>query len=380
MNNKKEFITNITRYAIRFFIFFIIISAALIPHAEIFAFDPDYPDFIWTYNSRARKISAGTQKAIYLTGYSMASEKKRQDIYRLIEETELNSIVFNAKEDSGEIFYNSGVEFFNEIGAVNVYYDIDKVLREMDERNIYSIARVVLFKDGIITDARPDLSIQNKNTGARIYLDGGYWVDIFNRQIWDYYIELVMELIGKGVDEIQFDYIRAPSRGNISMAWYPSNTEEKEKIWAITGFLKAVREATKNYPVKISADVFGFVFITENDQGIGQLIEEMAPYLDFLYPMPYPSHYSPGFLGFGQPEAHPYEVVKYTLEKGLARIGDTECYIIPWIQAFGLQMSYTEREILLQMKAAQDLDIEGFLFWNAANKYSTVERALKSRT
>ncbi|HAJ95994.1 MAG TPA: hypothetical protein DCP02_07155, partial [Actinobacteria bacterium] len=292
MNNKKEFITNITRYTIRFFIFLIIISVALIPLAEIFAFEPDYPDFIWTYNSRVRKISAGTQKAVYLTGYSMASEEKRQDIYRLIEETELNSIVFNAKEDSGEIFYNSRVEFFNEIGAVNAYYDIDKVLREMDERDIYSIARVVLFKDGIITDVRPDLAIQNRNTGARIYLDGGYWVDIFNRQIWDHYIELIMELIGKGVDEIQFDYMRAPSRGNLSMAYYPSNTEEMEKIWAITGFLKAVREATKNYPVKISADVFGFVFITENDQGIGQLIEEMAPYLDTLYPMPYPSHYS----------------------------------------------------------------------------------------
>ena len=379
MNNKKGFSKNLERYTIILFIFLIIISVILIPLTEIFAFDPDYPDFIWTYNSRDRKISAGTQKAVYLTGYSMASEEKRHDIYRLIEETELNSLVFNVKEDSGEIFYNSGVEFFNEIGAVNAYYNIDKVLREMDERNIYSIARIVVFKDGVITGSRPDLAIQNKNTGARIYLDGGYWVDIFNRQIWDYYIELVMELVDKGVDEIQFDYIRAPSRGNISLAVYPSNTEEMEKKWAITGFLKTVREATKNYPVKISADVFGFVFITENDQGIGQLIEEMAPYLDSLCPMPYPSHYSSGFMGFSQPEAHPYEVVKYTLEKGLARIGDTECYIIPWMQAFGLQMSYTEREILLQMKAAEDLGIEGFLFWNAANKYSKVERVLKSR-
>jgi len=379
MNNKKGFSKNLERYTIRLFIFLIIISVIFIPLTEIFAFDPDYPDFIWTYNSRDRKISAGTQKAVYLTGYSMASEEKRHDIYRLIEETELNSLVFNVKEDSGEIFYNSGVEFFNEIGAVNAYYNIDKVLREMDERNIYSIARIVVFKDGVITGSRPDLAIQNKNTGARIYLDGGYWVDIFNRQIWDYYIELVMELVDKGVDEIQFDYIRAPSRGNISLAVYPSNTEEMEKKWAITGFLKTVREATKNYPVKISADVFGFVFITENDQGIGQLIEEMAPYLDSLCPMPYPSHYSSGFMGFSQPEAHPYEVVKYTLEKGLARIGDTECYIIPWMQAFGLQMSYTEREILLQMKAAEDLGIEGFLFWNAANKYSKVERVLKSR-
>jgi hypothetical protein len=105
----------------------------------------------------------------------------------------------------------------------------------------------------------------------------------------------------------------------------------------------------------------------------------MAPYLDYLCPMPYPSHYSSGFLGFSQPEAHPYEVVKHTLDSGLTRIGETDCMIIPWIQAFGLGMTYTEREILLQIKAAEDLGMGGFIFWNAGNKYGTVERALKSR-
>ncbi|MCJ7665260.1 MAG: putative glycoside hydrolase [Actinobacteria bacterium] len=358
---------------------FLIIILILIPSGELFGFDPDYPDFMWTYNNEVRKITGGTQKAVYLTGSSMASDQKRQDIYRLIEETELNAIVFNAKEDSGYINYNTSVEFFSEIGSVVPLYDIDQVLAEMDERGIYSIARVVLFKDGILTKARPDLAIQNINNGSPAYLDGGYWADIYNQEIWKYYTELVMELAKKGVDEIQFDYIRGPSRGNLYLAHYPSNTDDMETIWAITGFLETVRHAARNYQVKISADVYGFVLIAENDQGIGQLIEELAPYLDYLYPMPYPSHYSSGFLGYSLPEAHPYEVVKYTLDKGLARIGNTDCQIIPWIQAFGLKMTYTEREILLQIKAAEDLGINGFLFWNAGNKYSVVERALKSR-
>ena len=357
----------------------VIILATAIPLSGLSAFDPDYPDFVWTYNMEESKISAGTQKAVYLTGYSMSSEQKRLDIYRMIEETELNGIVFNVKEDSGEVSYNSQVSFFMETGSVNPYYDIDQVIAEMDERDIYSIARVVLFKDGIIPKARPDLAVQDRNTGYPIYLDGGYWLDIYNTEMWDHYIDLVLELAAKGVDEVQFDYIRAPSRGNISMALFPANGLEREKSWAITGFLGRVREATKNIPVKISADVFGFVFIAENDQGIGQLIEEMAPYLDYLYPMPYPSHYSTGFLGFSDPEAHPYEVVKHTLDRGLQRIGHTQCIIIPWIQAFGLGMTYTEREILLQVKAAEDLDRKGYLFWNAGNNYSVVERALKSR-
>ncbi|MBA7566378.1 hypothetical protein ES708_08069 [subsurface metagenome] len=366
--------------AARIIVFAFLIILLLMPAGELFAFTPDYPDFIWAFNCGARKIRGGTQKAVYLTGYSLASDQKREDIYRLIEETELNAIVFNAKEDSGHISYNTSVEFFSEIGSVKPLYDIDQVLSEMDERGIYSIARIVLFKDGILPKARPDLAIQNINNGSPIYLDGGYWADIYSRKVWKYYTELVMELVEKGVDEIQFDYIRGPSRGKLYLAHYPSNTADREKIWAISGFLEMVREATRNYQVKISADVYGFVLIAENDQGIGQLIEELAPYLDYLYPMPYPSHYSSGFLGYSLPEAHPYEVVKHTLDKGLTRIGDTDCLIIPWIQAFGLQMRYTEREILLQLKAAEDLGIEGFLFWNAGNKYSVVERALKSRS
>jgi len=125
MDNKNDFGKNISRYAIRLFIFVAIISITLIPFAKIHAFTPDYPDFIWTYNCGARKIRGGTQKAVYLTGYSLASDQKREDIYRLIEETELNAIVFNAKEDSGHISYNTSVEFFSEIDSVKPLYDID---------------------------------------------------------------------------------------------------------------------------------------------------------------------------------------------------------------------------------------------------------------
>jgi hypothetical protein len=363
----------------RIFIFAFLIIFLLMPIGELSGFAPDYPDFVWTFNSKPRKIAGGTQKAVYLSGYSLASSQKRDEIYKLIEETELNAIVFNAKEDEGHISYSSDVEFFNEIGAVKPLYDIDEIIAEMDGRGIYSIARIVLFKDGVLPKARPDLSIQNINNGSPAYLDGGYWADIYSRQVWGYYTELVMELVKKGIDEIQFDYIRGPSKGKLYLAHYPSNTEGREKTWAISGFLEMIREATRNYQVKISADVYGFVLIAENDQGIGQLIEELAPHLDYLYPMPYPSHYSSGFLGYSLPEAHPYEVVKYTLNKGLDRIGDTDCLIIPWIQAFGLQMRYTEKEILLQLNAAEDLGINGFLFWNAWNKYSVVERVLKSR-
>jgi len=327
-----------------------------------------------------QKIEPGTQKAVYLTGYSSIGNKtKRQQIYEMIENTELNSIVFDVKDDLGYIDYNCTIPEAVDTGAVKAYYDIDEVLKEFEERNIYSIARFVTFKDSVLPKARTDFAILNKNTGKPITLEGSTWVDIYCEQAWDYYIKIIRDLASKGVDEIQFDYVRAPSRGNIQNALYPHNNNDHDKVWAIKNFLARVQRETGYYNIKISADVFGWVFIIENDQGIGQLIEEMAPQLDYIYPMAYPSHYNMHFMGFDDAEAHPYEVVKRTLEKGFERIGDTDCSIIPWVQAFSYDLKYTEKDILAQINAAEDLGIKGFLFWNAANKYSTVQNALMSR-
>jgi len=335
-----------------------------------------FPPFVF----EEQKISPGTQKAVYLTGYySIGNKKKRQQIYELIDKTELNSIVFDVKDDNGYIDYNCTIPEVLKTGTVKSYYDIDEIMDEFEKMDIYSIARFVAFKDNVLPRARTDFAILNKNTGNPISLEGSTWVDIYCEEAWDYYINIIKDLALRGVDEIQFDYIRAPSKGNIASAEYPHNDNEYDKVWAIKNFLKKVQEETKTYNIKISADVFGWVFITENDEGIGQLIEEMAPQLDYIYPMAYPSHYNIHFLGFEDAEAHPYEVVKYTLEKGFERIGDTNCKIIPFVQAFSYDLKYTDKEILDQIRAAEDLGIKGFLFWNAANKYSSVEKALISR-
>lgn len=338
-----------------------------------------YEEFLSNRRSECVKIEPGTQKAVYLTEYSTANIRKREEIYKLVSHTELNSIVFDVKDESGSIGYDSNVELAGESGAKKNYYDIDAVLREMKSKGIYSIARFVVFKDNILPRFRPDLAIKDRRTGNPLYSEGSYWPDIYCEEVWDYYIDIIKELAEKGVNEIQFDYIRAPAKGNIAYADYTYNIAGNDKVWAITNFLKKVKEATRQYDIKISADVFGWTFIVDNDQGIGQMLEEIAPYLDYIYPMPYPSHYSTNFLGYELPEAHPYEVVSYTLNKGLSRIDDTGCMVVPWIQAFSLKVKYTEKEILSQIQAAEDLGIEGFLFWNAANKYGTVEKVLNAR-
>ena len=348
-------------------------------HAQDFFTSSQYAQYLKARDPDC--IEPGRQKAVYLTGYhSIASRSFREKIYKMIEETELNSIVFDVKDDSGFIDYDCNLPEALESGAVKNYYDLDEILREFEERDIYSIVRFVAFKDNVLPRMRPELAVINKDTGGPITLEGSTWVDIYNQQAWDYYIAIIRDLAARGVDEVQFDYIRAPSRGNLGSAVYPGNVDGLDKVHAISGFLKRVQQETAGLEIKISADVFGWVFITENDQGIGQLIEEMAPYLDYIYPMAYPSHYNRHFMGFDDAEAHPYEVVRRTLEKGIARIGHLDCMIVPWIQAFSYDLTYTETEILAQVRATEDVGIEGFLFWNAANKYGTVERALLTRS
>jgi len=331
-------------------------------------------------------IEPGTQKAVYLTGCSASIKAKREETYKLVSETELNSIVFDVKDDWGYVAYDTEVEMAKDIGADRNYYDLDLLVEEMNTRKIYGIARFVVFKDSILPAARPEFAIADSRTGAPLYSEGSYWPDIYCEEVIDYYIELVKEVASKGVREIQFDYVRAPARGNIAYADYTYNNEDRTKVWAITNFLRRVREETRYFDIKISADVFGYVFIVDNDQGIGQMLEEMVPYLDYIYPMPYPSHYSPYFLGYENPERYPYEVVSYTLERGIERIkkvdddeeGGNDCMVIPWIQAFGLKVNYGKEEIQSQVRAAEELGIEGYLCWNAANKYQIVEDALKS--
>ena len=159
--------------------------------------------FIVPFVFEEQKITPGTQKAVYLTGYgSMRNKEKRQQIYKLIDKTELNSIVFDVKDDNGYIDYNCTIPEVLKTGAVKNYYDIDEILDEFEQMDIYSIARFVAFKDNVLPRARTDFAMLNKNTGNPISLEGSTWVDIYCEDAWDYYINIIKDLVLRGVDEI----------------------------------------------------------------------------------------------------------------------------------------------------------------------------------
>lgn len=297
-------------------------------------------------------------KAIHLAYGTYFSESFEQ-ILEEIKNSDVNTIVFEIKEPNGYIAVNR--ESHTEV--------LKEILPELEKEGIHTVARMVVFEDTILTNSRPDLAIYNVNTGG-IWRDykGVGWADPTNTEVWNYNIDIAKKALDLGFREINFDYIRFPSDGPIRAARYDNLEKYGERTDAIGAFLEFARKELGQNAI-ISIDVFGMTFI--NDQlVIGQALSKMGPHVDVIYPMPYPSHYPDGFRGFANPADHPYEIIYYTLKRGKEKLGDSDAVIRPWLQDFDLGAYYGPNEIRAQIKAANDLGIDSWALWNAANRYT----------
>lgn len=302
-------------------------------------------------------------------------------VYRLIDLVDrsplLNTVVVDVKGDASYLAWQSKNPLAQEADA---YFEgvmpLEEILRLCDEKGIYTIARMVIFKDNNLVKIRPQWAIVRQD--GSFYKDGQNtkWVDPFRYEVWDYNISLAVEVAEMGFDEVQFDYIRFPSDGRIRDLVYPQESTFESRIGAISGFLAKAYAALEKTPAFFSADIYGLaVWITDPncprqplcDLGIGQWVEEIATRVDYLSPMLYPATFAPGSLGFNQPVAHPYEVVYYSMVKVLGR---TTTPVRPWLQHYSaLGVTYDTRKLLEQMKATEDAGSHGWLFWNASGQY-----------
>ena len=266
-------------------------------------------------------------------------------------------------------------EIKDPFGRVAVYDDahisrIKGLLLQLERYGIHTVARMVLFQDPVLIESQPDLAIQNIRTKS-VWVDfkGVKWADPTQYKVWEYNAQIARAAKELGFDEINFDYVRFPTDGPLDDARYAGLENFKDKADVIANFLQFVRgELGTN--TKLSIDVFGMTFI--NDQyEIGQVLERLAPFVDILAPMPYPSHYPDGFIGLENPAEYPYDVIDYTLQRGRAKLADFPDVIIrPWLQDFSLGAVYDSEKILAQIQAANDNGSNSWLFWNSANRYN----------
>ena len=312
-------------------------------------------------------------KALYLTVFGIGSRELRHKALSLIREKELNALVIDMKGDRGIIPYSSEIQLAAAIGAqrVKTVGDIKELVNSLKEEGIYTIARIVVFKDNLLGTARPDLAV--KKADGQVWLDREQlvWVDASRKEVWDYNIQIAVEAAQNGFDEIQFDYVRFPDHNGLKFA--VPNTEEN-RVASITGFLTEAQQRLRPYNVFLSADIFGYVPWNYDDTQIGQKIDKLVPIVDYISLMLYPSGFHLGIPGFRNAVAHPYEIVYHTMKKAQERTKLSSVHFRPWLQSFKDyafdRRQFTGVEINLQIKASEDFGSSGWMLWNPRNVYS----------
>jgi len=320
-------------------------------------------------------------KAIYMTACVAGTPSWRESLEQLINTTELNAVVIDVKDYTGTISFIDPTLQPVSGGGCRVK-DMQAFVAELHKNNIYVIGRVTVFQDPAYAKLHPELAIKSKSTGG-VWTDssGLPFIDVGAKPYWDHVVDIANAAYAIGFDEINFDYVRYPSDGNLkdmNTTWTVGSSTKAEMV---EDFFSYLHDHLKNTGLKTSADLFGLTTVADDDMGIGQVLVNALPYFDYVDPMVYPSHFASGFDGFKSPAAHPYEVIQSSMASGVAReqaldvqmgiATSTSSKLRPWIQDFELLgVPYGVPEVRAQIKAASDDGLGSWLVWDASNKYT----------
>ena len=320
-------------------------------------------------------LEAELIRAIYANLGVLGDPERLGRLIEIANTTEINAIVIDVKQDS--IYYDTQVPFFRDIpGMVTPAYDPAELLALLDENDIYSIARMVVFKDPVVAEGRPDLAVRDEVTGGLWRdMNGSAWVNAFNQELWQANADFAAELAQLGFDEVQYDYIRFPSDGDLRTADFGNDYTEELRRAAITGAVAIGAEQTRANGAAFAIDLFPIIALFGNDQGIGQTLQDLTPLADYVCLMIYPSHYELGNIptADGHPNDYPAETVTYTMEMAERLVPGTKQKMRPWLQDFTYPAdgfrAYEAADVRAQIDATEAFGASGWLLWNAAGEF-----------
>lgn len=353
-------------------------------------------------------------KAAYMTSCVAGTPSFRAELVSLIEETEFNSVVIDIKDYSGTLSFPPKAPELQPAweDARCGTSDMEAFIAELHEKGIFVIGRISVFQDPFYTARYPEHAVKRASDGA-IWKDhkGLSFVDVGTRPYWDYVVTLAEESYAIGFDELNFDYVRYPSDGNMEdIAFTHSGGKSKqENLETFFQYLnEALSDSERFADIRhentgrdeaipyLSADLFGMTTTNTDDLSIGQVQERAAPYFDFIAPMVYPSHYPHGFTGLGNPNHYPYEVVYRSMAEAVRRMAasttpvagflhtrmgtttpavyEKPSYDIqklrPWLQDFDYGGEYGVAEVRAQIKATYDAGLTSWMMWDPGNRYT----------
>ena len=307
------------------------------------------------------------RRGVHLTGWTAGSPKDRRKFIENMKRAGLNTVVIALKEYDGRMFVR-GVGLAHEIGAfVNAIPDLEACVRDFREAGIYTIGRIVLFKDDLLARKRPAYAVQRPDGSVWTNDNGVAWVDPYRREVWDYNLEIAAKA-AVHFDEIQFDYIRFPSDGKISLCRY-SRADHTPKSAAenLSRFLETARKRLEGETISVC--LFGLTTTDQSGMGIGQHIKRFTELADFVSPMMYPSHYYKGEYGIPNPNREPYRTIHRGLAEAAKRLGSLDA-VRPYFQDFSLGYRYGPKEVKAQILAAARVGVTSWILWNPQNRYT----------
>jgi hypothetical protein len=358
---------------------------------------------------RLRK--AADRFGIYVSSFKARGPDLAKHL-KLLKDNGFNSIVVDFKDDFGTVAYDTALEPPRAAGAVEKRFSLEELVSTAHENGIYVIGRVVVFKDKHLFNYQGNkyavwnsqtnqpwrhlVKVEEEENGAADpaailgapeaprpqprYFQREYWVDPYSSFVWEYNIAIAAEMQARGVDEIQFDYIRFPSDGNLSTIRYRFKKAGMDLIDALESFLILARQSVH---IPLSTDLYGFSTWHRMGNWIGQSIDMLADYVDVICPMFYPSHFPKDFLKSGSY----LERARLIYQEGTSRantIVGGRSLIRPYIQAFliggELNMHAPEYSSYLsnQIQGALAAPSSGFTLWNASNRYYMVTSSVTS--
>ena len=322
-------------------------------------------------NTTTFKLESFHVKALYLSFWGAnINSKTIKRILHIIDNTKINTVVVDVKNEYGSTSYKTSFKQANSYGAWHkrTIKNIEKFMELMKSKNIYTIARVVVFKDELQASNNPQYAIKKKNGEIWRNHDNMAWVDPFDTRAHKYTIAIAEDAARVGFDEINFDYIRFPAKKGLVFS--QENTQEN-RIKAIGEFLEYAKKKLRKYGVFISVDTYGNICWSKDDNNIGQTIVSLAKHADYLAPMLYPSGFAKGSFYFQYPSEHPYEVIFRSIKNTKDRIQTIR--IRPWLQYFKdyahKKRYYKKFEVNEQIRAAQDVNTSGWMLWSPSSKY-----------
>ncbi len=343
-------------------------------------------------------------KGVYMTQCIASRPDLRSDVVKLILDTELNAVVIDIKDYTGIISFHTGNPELDKVSVMGKgcrVDDMEKFLEELHDKNIYVIGRVTVFQDPLYTKLHPSLAVKKMSAKESVWKDrkGLSFIDVGAKPFWDYIVAIATSSYAIGFDEINFDYIRFPSDGDMKDIYFP-HTGTNTKKAMLRQFFEYTDQKLSGTGIVTSADLFGMTTINTDDLNIGQILEYALMNFDYVSPMVYPSHYPKKFNGWPDPNKVPYEIVKFSMSEAVARnnflyqeISTTtkiladgtsasstpDFYLMrrikpsqlrPWLQDNDYPVHYTKEMVRAQIQATYDAGLTSWMLWDPTNIYT----------